>query len=238
MVEQQTSARTSLAPTLFHCLLLTSVLAAGASLRAETIDRILAVVDRSIILQSDVLAAMRLGPPAPVRPLSAAPSRVEANLGGPTAVAAVLDTLIERRLMLNEVDRYAPADPPGAEVDKVLASIRGRFTSDAEFKTVLDQVGLTLEVLGRNVLDDLRLESYLQERFGVPLTPSEDDILRYYQTHQAQFSRGAVPRAFGEAHDDVRDALIAERRREQIQAWIAGLRRRADITVLLQSPTG
>jgi hypothetical protein len=58
-------------------------------MRAEVIDRILAVVDGAIITQSDAAAAIRLG-------LVAGPA---------DPLAGVVDRLIERRLMLREVDR-------------------------------------------------------------------------------------------------------------------------------------
>ena len=76
---------------------------AGA-LRAQIIDRVLAVVVAEPITLSDVTAAMRFGfvPEAP---------------GGQDRVRAALDALIERRLQLVEVNRYLPPEPPAAEVD-------------------------------------------------------------------------------------------------------------------------
>jgi hypothetical protein len=218
------------APTLCRCLLMTGILAANPAVHAEILDRILAVVDRTIIMQSDVLAAMRLGIPSFDTP-RATLSDVRESQGGPASVPQALDTLIERRLMLNEVDRYAPPVPPDAEVDKALASVRARFRSDAEFTSVLDWFGLSREELRRNVRDDLRIDLYLQERFGAAIPPSEEDILLSYQARTAEFARGGVARSFADAHDDVRDALIAARRRDQIRAWVAGLRRRADIII-------
>ena len=117
---------------------------------AEIIDRILAVVDGAIIMQSDVTMAVRLG----LVPRSAAAD----------SLAAPLDALIERRLMLEEVDRYAPPDPPDADVDRHLADIRTR--AGAGFDSILRDSGISVDQLRRYVRDDLRIESYLQQRFG------------------------------------------------------------------------
>jgi parvulin-like peptidyl-prolyl isomerase len=178
---------------------------------AQVLDRIVAVVDGVPITQSDVSAAVRLG---------LAP-------GSPAAdpVSAVLDRLIERHLMLAEVERYAPPEPPESEVDRRVAEIQGR--AGPELEKVLQQTGLTFDQLRRHVRDDLRIEAYLQQRFGT-IVPSEQDILQYYREHAAEFQGSS----FDEAHDRVRSLLVAERRTSTIRDWVAGLRRRANINVL------
>jgi hypothetical protein len=186
-------------------------------MRAEVIDRILAVVDGAIITQSDAAAAIRLGLVAgPADPLS-----------------GVVDRLIERRLMLREVDRYAPPDPAEADVDRTVAEIRARAGTPAQFDAILLQTGFGVDQLRRHVRDDLRIESYLQQRFGA-VQPTEEEILQYYREHAAQFTQGAVVRPFDEAHDVVKAALVAERRAATIREWLADLRRRADVSIVLR----
>jgi hypothetical protein len=186
-------------------------------MRAEVIDRILAVVDGAIITQSDAAAAIRLGLVAgPADPLS-----------------GVVDRLIERRLMLREVDRYAPPDPAEADVDRTVTEIRTRAGTPAQFDAILVQTGFGVDQLRRHVRDDLRIESYLQQRFGA-VQPTEEEILQYYREHAAQFTQGAVVRPFDEAHDVVKAALVAERRAATIREWLADLRRRADVSIGLR----
>jgi len=182
---------------------------------AEIIDRILAVVDGAIIMQSDVTMAVRLG----LVPGSAAAD----------PLAAPLDALIERRLMLEEVDRYAPPDPPDADVDRRLADIRTR--AGAGFDSILTDSGISVDQLRRHVRDDLRVESYLQQRFGT-MQPSDDEIAQYYRDHQAAFTRNGVVTPLENVRDVVRTELIAERRSVTIRDWIAGLRKRANVNVL------
>jgi len=192
------------------------VLAIGMA-RAEVIDRILAVVDGAIITQSDANGAIRLGlVRGPADPLD-----------------AVVDRLIERRLMLREVDRYAPPDPVQADVDRIVAEIRARAGSPAQFDAILLQTGIGLDQLQRHVRDDLRIESYLQQRFGA-IQPTEEEIRQYYTEHAAAFSQGGVLRPFEEAHDVVKAALVAERRAATIRDWLADLRRRANVNIVLR----
>ena len=198
------------------------LVAASASVRAELIDRILAVVETSIVTQSDVVAAMRLG-------LQKAPTT-----GDP--VAAVLDRLIERRLTLTEVDRYAPPEPSAAYIDMRIEQLRLSFPSADAFAAVLKQTGFDEPQLRRYVRDDLRIEAYVQQRFSSAVQPSEEQILDYYRAHPEAFSRNGVLRPFDDAHDDVRLALVAERRAAAIREWLTTLRRRANVTVLYGRP--
>lgn len=182
---------------------------------AQVIDRILAVVDGAIILKSDVDVAMRLG----LVPVA----------GAPDPTSAALDRLIERQLILAEVARYAPPEPDEAEIDRHLADIRGHAGGD--FDAALLAGGIGMEQLRRDVRDDLRIEAYLQQRFGA-MQPTEDEILQYYRDHTASFSQNGVVRSFADAHDVARAALIADRRGATIRDWLAGLRRRANVNVL------
>ena len=193
------------------------IVLAVAIARAEVIDRILAVVDGAIITQSDAAAAIRLG-------LVAGPA---------DPLAAVVDRLIERRLMLREVDRYAPPDPADADVDRAVTETRTRAGTPAQFEAILLQTGFGVDQLRRHVRDDLRIESYLQQRFGA-VQPTEEEILQYYREHAAQFTQGTVVRPFAEAHDVAKAALVAERRAATIRDWLADLRRRANVNIVLR----
>ena len=148
----------------------------AADARAQIIDRILAVVDGAIIMQSDVAAAIRpnrvpsAGGPSTDSGSSRASSRDAAD---PTTAA--LDHLIERQLILAEVDRYAPPDPAEADIDRHVSDIRAQ--AGAEFDRILLLSGLGVEQLRREVRDDLRMQVYLQQRFGA-IQPSEEEILQ------------------------------------------------------------
>jgi hypothetical protein len=198
-------------------LLLTCPLAS-----AEIIDRILAVVDGQIITLSDAQAALRFG---------LVPADVSED-----PVAAVLQRLIDRRLMLAEVDRYAPPEPPAAAIDARVEKIRARFKDALEFETVLTRHGLLPEELRRYVRDALRLEEYLEQRHASMPQPSESQLAAYYRQHADEFSvQGRSLRTFEEAKAAVTAKFAAEQRETFVRDWLAGLRRRATI-VTLQLP--
>jgi hypothetical protein len=189
-----------------------------ARLRADMIDRILAVVSGGLILQSDAIAATRL--------------RLVEVPEMPDKIQGALDRLIERRLILVEVDRYGPPEPAPAEIDAGVAALVARIGAGDTLEDIFRATGYSSEQLRIHVRDDLRIRTYLQQRFGNALAPTEDEIVQYYRTHESAFTAGGVVRPFAEARDAARDALVAERRTALLRDWVTGLRRRADVNVL------
>lgn len=198
--------------------LLGSTIATAPPLRAEVIDRILATVGGALILQSDAVAAARLG-------LVELPRQ-----GDP--LQWTLDRMIERRLMLIEVDRYAPPEPDRALVDERLQQIDQRIGSGERLDAILRETGLSVDQLRLYVRDNLRIEAYVEQRFGAAFRPSEDDLVAYYRSHEAEFTREGRLRPFAEVRDEARASLVAERRAAAVRDWMAGLRRRTEVNVL------
>jgi hypothetical protein len=164
------------------------LLLSGGAASAEVIDRVVAVVGGQIITKSDVDAAAALG------------------------LASSLLELIDRALMLSEVRRVAPPDPPEAALEARVARIRANFATPAAFARVLEVSGLDEAAVRAYAADDLRLSVYLDERFSSASQPTEEEV-----------------RQVGES---ARARLAAERRQALVDAWTAELRRRTDITVL------
>ena len=196
------------------------VLVAGVSspARAEIIDRILAVVDTQIITLSDARAALRFG---------LVPADVSTD-----PIGAVLQRLIDRRLMLSEVDRYAPPDPPDQAVDARMAAIERRFGDALALEIALNQSALTREELRRQMRDGLRIDSYLQQRFSASVQVSDDELMRYYKEHAAEFMRDGQLRPFEDVREIVRERAAETQRAGFIRQWVDGLRRRGNVQLL------
>jgi len=152
--------------------------ALAVPLRAEIIDRVLAVVAGQIITLSDVTAARELG--------------LQSAAGAADPVRAVLTSLIDRELELAEVERYAPPEPSAEQVDRAVDVIRARFPSAQAFEDALKRSGLDDRHLRETLRQDLRIRAYEDQRFA--------------------------------AAGDRRAAVYAE--------WMAGLRRRGDVSDL------
>lgn len=141
------------------CLLLAVVCMTSATGQAEIIDRALAVVAGVVITQSDATAASELG-------LVTIDGTSDTGQG-------ILAWLVDRQLMLMEVDRSLPPEPSADAVDRRLQSIRDRFPSAPAYEAVLRRSGIDEMRLRRTLRDQLRIDAYLDQRFTAPPLTAE-----------------------------------------------------------------
>lgn len=192
-------------------------MALGAAAGAEVIDRVLAIVGGQVVTLSDAHAVLAL-------------KRVD-PADEPDPIGAALSYLIDRRLVLAEVDRYMPPEPDETAIEKRIAAIRSALAPDAAFAPALARVALDETRLRALARDDLRIDIYLDQRFAA-LVPGDDDVERYYREHAADFTREGVLAPLEDVRGEARRRLAAERRTRLIAQWIADLRRRVDVSVL------
>ena len=127
---------------------------------AELIDRIMAVVSGQPITLSDVTAARQFG-------------LVQAPAGTPDPGAYTVDRLIDRTLVLAEVERFQPPEPDPIEMTIRMDELERRLGSAAAFDQALAVVGMTRDQLRRYFRDDLRITTYLNQRFGATTAEAE-----------------------------------------------------------------
>jgi hypothetical protein len=195
-----------------------ALIAPASLVAAPIIERVLASVSGTLITLGDAHAAIALG-------------LVETR-GTDDPIAAALDQLIERTLMLEEVERYAPPEPDPAALDARLAELRARLSSAQPLDRALEAYGLTPQALRSIARDDLRLSAYIDQRFAPSIPATDDAVMRYYSDHQQEFTSGGVLRPLAEVEAEVRRRLDAERRARLIEEWTLGLRLRADVLVV------
>jgi hypothetical protein len=116
--------------------------------RAELVERTMAIVAGAAITLSDVRTAMDLG-------------LIEAS----GDVAAATERLVERALVLREVERYAPIDPDPARINERLDALRARLGTE-RVAQILTTGGFTDARLRGWIRDDLRIAAYLEQRFA------------------------------------------------------------------------
>ena len=129
------------------------VLSCSSAASAETIDRVLAVVAGQLITLTDVAAARDLG-------------LQTAEGGAADPVRAILTKLIDRELVLAEVERYAPSEPAAESVDREVQRVRARFTSAAAFDATLARSGIDEKHVRETLRQDLRVAAFLNQRFA------------------------------------------------------------------------
>jgi hypothetical protein len=181
---------------------------------AEIIDRVLAVVSGDLIMLSDLNAAKDF--------------HLVTVVEGSDPVRAILPQLIDRALILAEVDRYAPPEPSQEALERQVRTVRAEFPTEQAFELALTRVGFDDKRLRERLRQDLRILAYLDQRFTVQ-APSDDDLGRYYREHPQTFVEDGRVVPFEGARSRIVEAATAERRQALISEWLAGLRRRAEI---------
>lgn len=201
-------------------LLIVAWTASAADARAqpgELIERTLAIVGTQVITLGDARAAVRLG---------------LVDVAQPSDPAGITQPLVDRELILREVQRYAPPAPSEGAVDDRLEEIRKRVSGAAELAQALDETGFTEARLRAWIRDDLRAVAYLAQRFASASTPTDSEISTAYAQQRAEFDRAGT--TFEQAAPILRERLVVARRRELIADWVSDLRRRTDVVILVQ----
>jgi hypothetical protein len=175
----------------------------------QLIDRVVARVAGNAITLSDVRAATGLGV-APADPASA------------------LLAVIDRQLLMAEVQRFPPPEPPAAAIDEETAALKMR--AGAGLTALMQATGIDDARIRETARETLRIRAYLDQRFGTDVQVSDDEIDRYYRTHQEEFVRDGMLMPFAEAEPLARQRAAAERRQATINQWVSELRARADVT--------
>jgi hypothetical protein len=128
----------------------TLILAVALFAQPELIERTLALVGGQPITLGDTRAATQLG-------------LLDANL---SPGSDVLSRMVDRELIMREVQRYDPTAPSESAVDARVAEIRRRFPDAAGLDRVFEMTGFTEVRLRSWVRDDLRAQAYLAQRFA------------------------------------------------------------------------
>ena len=190
---------------------LTLMLALSGAVEVQIIDRVLASVGGRTA--SDVRAAREFG---------LVPS------AGPAADdRAVLEQLVDRSLILDEVERYAPPEPREAEVRRQYETIRQKFATSGEFESAMRSTGMDEAALLQWLRNDLRIRAYLDQRFAAVIDPGPGDLEQYVRRIRSRPDHASLSDT--EATRLAQELARTERREALITEWIQGLRRRASI---------
>ena len=173
----------------------------------QLLDRIVARVNRTAITLTDVNAAIALGLVDP---------------------SGAIDQLIDRQLVLGEVVRFLPPEPPAAAV----AVEAGSLTTNAgsRLPDVMASTGIDEARIREIARENLRIQAYLNQRFGVTPQLTEEEVAQYYRIRPEEFTRGGVLMPFTEAEPLARERAAAERRAVTVSNWMRDLRGRAEIS--------
>jgi hypothetical protein len=191
-----------------------SIVALGqAFAETELVDRIVAIIDREVIMLSEAEQAIWL---------------VELSSDEDAGLRDVVERLIEARLIEREVARFTDAPVPDELVEERLALVRSSFPSAEALDAMLSSRGLSREELRSEVSRQLAVNRYLERRFRALTYVTDDDIESYFSAEvlpELSDERGPTL----EETDQIRRILEEQRFNERVDQWIDGLKTRSRI---------
>ena len=198
----------------------------------EIIDRIVATVNRSVILQSDWDDAVRYEAFIGGRPLDHITNEDR---------KAALDRLIDQELLREQVHLANPAvASEQEEVAKRIEEIRKQYPgaeAEAGWLDKLARYGLTEAGLKDRVAAQIELMGLVEARLRASVTIDSNSIQRYYnqellpQLHQLHAQD--VP--LSEASPQIKELLIEQKVSELLTTWLQSLRAGSEIHTVTPS---
>ena len=180
----------------------------------QLLDRIVARVNGEVVTLMDVRAAVALGV-------------VEAPAGTGAGETTAIEQLIGRQLVLAEVARFAPLEPAATDVDREAAVLTAHAGS--RLAAVMAATGIDEPRIRDIARDNLRIQAYLNQRFGATVQLTEEEAAQYYRIHPDEFTRAGTLMPFSQAESLARERAGAERRASTVAQWVRDLRLRADV---------
>jgi peptidyl-prolyl cis-trans isomerase SurA len=217
-----------------HTLLaMVLLVAAGLPARAgEIIDRIVATVNRNVILQSDWDDAVRYETFIGGRPLDHITNEDRKTC---------LDRLIDQELLREQVHLSNPAPSPDEqEVAKRIAEIRKQYPgaeTESGWLATLGRYSLTEAGLRDRVAAQIDLMALVEARLRASVTVDASSIQRYYnqellpQLHQSHAQD--VP--LSEVTPRIKELLTEQKVSELLTTWLHSLRAGSEIHTVAPS---
>jgi hypothetical protein len=116
------------------------------------------------------------------------------------------------------------------------AGMRAGFPDDRTYQQALSRNALTEARLRDLVGDNIRIESYLDQRFNAAAQPTPDEVERYYLDHPSEFMRNGRRLPLDAVRADAVAKVTAERRNFLIVDWLDRVRRRFPVSNLYSPP--
>jgi hypothetical protein len=139
-----------------------------------------------------------------------------------------IDQMVDRQLVLSEVARFLPPEPEPAAISQEAASLV--MYAGARLPEVMASTGIDEARIREIARENLRIQAYLNQRFGVSVQLTEEEVAQYYRIHPEEFTRNSGLMPFAEAEPLARERAGAERRATTVAQWMRDLRGRAEIS--------
>lgn len=206
----------------------TVLLLAGLG-QAQVVDRMVGVVNKHVILESELDQAAGVEFLLQGKPID---KLTQADR------AAVLERLIDRRLLDQQIGSPSMLDPTPEEVAAKIKEVRSdlpRAGSDEGWNAVLAGYGLTQQDFEEQLTSQIRILRFIDLRFRALVRVEKDAISAYYQDRflpEVRKRNGAEPK-LSEVSDKIEQILAEQGIGDLLSNWLKTLRAQARIERML-----
>jgi hypothetical protein len=212
----------------FHFLMV--LLLAGIG-QAQVVDRMVAVVNKRVILESELDQAARVEYLLQGKPIDKL-TRADQ--------IAVLERLIDRALLDQQIVNPAMLDPTpeetSAKINEVRSSIPGAG-ADERWNALLARYGLTQQDVEEHLTSEFRILRFIDLRFRGLVRVEKDAIAAYYQDHflpEVRKRKVAEPK-LADVSGKIEQILMEQRIDALLSGWLKTLRAQAHIEKMYPS---
>ncbi len=205
---------------------------AAASAAPVVLDEAVAVVNKRLILASDLDDEIRL-------------SVLEPNVAGQGALTRreALDRLISRTLIEQQIrqEDAEAAGPSRAEVDARLKEIRSQLpacvrancAAQAGWEAFLSKYGLTQQHVEAYLHNRMEILRFIEQRFRPGIRITQPQIETYYRdTLLPQYAAGEAAPPLREVAPRIEEILLEQQVNILFDQWLDNLREQGDVEIL------
>jgi hypothetical protein len=207
-----------------------SAAAAAEPTQGALLDRIVAVVNGAVILESDIDEERRYEEIQPYREAGAF-SRDRA-----------IQRLVDRDLILQQADLQPEDKVSDAELDAQLSTLRKDIPAckqyncetDAGWKKYLGDHGFTVEAFRERWRQRMELLKFIEVRFRAGITISDAQIKTYYEkTMLPEYAkRNVAPPKLETISKRIEEVLLQQQVGNLLEDWLKSLRAQGSVQIL------
>ena len=192
-----------------------------AAAAGESLDRIAVTVGSHVVPESEVILALRV---------AAFIDDATPDFSGAQKRKAA-DRLVDQYLVLTDAAATHAPLPSAADVEPVLAPIKARYASEAEYRAALERAGITEPQLKAHLLAGLQMLRYTDLRFRGEVRITEENLREFFNSFIAESRKNNsadVP-DFESSRDQVEKLLTDQRTTQALDRWLGITRNETQI---------
>jgi hypothetical protein len=210
------------ADVLMRRFFLLLMIASTSSAEVVVLDRMAVIVGKHVIKTSDIAWDSRVTEFLNRQPLNFSP----------TAKRQSAERLIDQEIIRQEIVTGNYRRPPDSDAAALLNNLRrDRFGgSDVRMREELQRYGITEDQLRAQLLWQLTVLRFIDQRFRPAVIVSDEEVHTYYDQHLADLRRQYPDGSSFEALESkIRSLLEGQRINESFTQWLEEARKRARI---------